>query len=138
MWNTILPHYSFLLICGYFSISIADYSFAWLRAFSIIFQLYHTNYFHGGCVIPDYLQWANDNYNPNIMSVKFNWWLSMIPRISMKRTTISNLKYLVGIRVAHLFGFLCCVLALFVPVSCAPYDASFTELLIPDCPFVFL
>ena len=42
IWNVILPHYSFLLICGYVSISIADYSFAWLRACSIIFQLYHT------------------------------------------------------------------------------------------------
>ena len=118
MWNVILPRYSFLLICGYVSISIADYSFACLRAFSIIFQLYHTRSVSWWvCNTGLSAIWQYDNCNPNIMSMKFNWWLSMIPRISIKRRTISNLEYLVGIRVDFVLVF-CVVFYVCLSSSC--------------------
>jgi hypothetical protein len=41
----------------------------------------------------------------------------------------------VGVSVAHLFSFLCCVSCLVCLVSCVPNAASFSGLSILDCPF---
>jgi hypothetical protein len=48
-------------------------------------------------------------------------------------------QFLGGVLVAHLFSFMCCVFRFvcLCPVSCGPNVASFSELFISDCPFVF-
>jgi hypothetical protein len=45
-----------------------------------------------------------------------------------------------GVRVAHLFSFLCCIFCFVClhPMSCAPIVASVSGFSILDCPFGFL
>jgi hypothetical protein len=53
------------------------------------------------------------------------------------RGRLASLPGFGGVRVAHLYSFLCCVVCLRL-VSCVPNVATFSGFLILDCPFGFL
>ena len=75
----------------------------------------------------------------HVLNIRVAWWVSYKrQKLLTLREHLGSPSVFGGVRVAHLFSFLCHVLFVLRPVHCMPGVVSVPELTIVDSPFGFL